>query len=71
MPTVPELNAGYDALHKKMGELIEQLLPSAPFMFRGQIRDTAYRFLNGPDGRQTQLEGVRDVLEAAEKARAK
>ncbi len=71
MASVAEINAGFDALHKKIAEIIQTMLPEAPWMFRSQIATVADKYLNGPDGRRLQLEGVEDVLGAAEKVRAK
>jgi len=70
MATVPELNAGYDALRKNITRLVGQFVPMVPFMFRGTAQEKVDAYLKSADARREILEAAKDTLEAAEKARA-
>lgn len=64
MATVDEMNAGFDALNVDIHHLVEHFVPR---FFQGQF----VSHIESADGRNSILDGVKRVLEAAEKVRAK
>ncbi len=64
MPTIDEINAGFDAIEIDVHQLIEQFVP--PFFM-----NQALEKLNSQQGREIIVDGVRKALIAAEKVRAK
>lgn len=71
MPTVPELNAAYDALRRNMTALVRQFIPLVPFMFQATAQEKVDAYLRSPDSRRQILQAASEALEAAEKARPK
>jgi len=71
MPTVDELNAGFNVANTKINTWIQTLLPDHTIPFVGNLRQIAADKLNSAQGRQFLLDEVRGVLVAAEDVRSK
>lgn len=71
MPTIKELNAGFDVANKKINGWIDTLLPDHTIPFVGNIHSIAHEKLASQQGRNFLLDEVRGILEAAEAERAK
>lgn len=63
MASTKEVNAAFDVIHSKLVHLINEKL-SWP------VHDKALAFIESADGRKALVDGIREGLEAAEKARA-
>ncbi len=70
-PSTDELNAGFDALQGVARNVVAQLIPHIPFMFRDTAQTKADEYLRSPEGRAAVLDGTKKILVAAEKARTK
>jgi hypothetical protein len=70
MPTVKELNAGFDAASDTLTKLINVLAPDVNFPFVGNPRQLALGFITCKQGRLIVLGEVKSILLAAEAARA-
>jgi hypothetical protein len=64
MPTVDEINAGFDALEPDLEKVLRAFVPSF-------FQSSAMQSLHSPQGRATVVDGVHRVLVAAEAVRAK
>lgn len=67
MASIAEINAGFDIMKAQIQHLIG-VLPSIPFV---DLRSMANQKLESPEGTHGLIKGVTDILEAAEKVRAK
>ena len=67
MPTIKELNAGFDAAVPVLRNLIDTLLPDMTFPVNPKA--LAKQWLASPAGRKAVLDEVKKVLAAAEAAR--
>lgn len=67
MASTAEINAGFDIMKAQIQHLIGTM-PSIPFV---DLRRMATDKLNSPEGTKGLVKGVTDILEAAEKVRAK
>jgi hypothetical protein len=64
MPTIQEVNAGFDALEPDLEKVLRNFVPAF-------FQSSALQSLHSPQGRATVVDGVRRVLAAAEAVRAK
>lgn len=71
MPSVDELNAGFDVANDKVHGYIAKLLPDQTIPFVGNLRQIASQKLESPEGRQFLLDEVKAIALAMEAVRAK
>jgi len=71
MPTVDELNAGFDVAKQSLTKLVNSLVPDHDIPFVGNLRLIALVKLQSKEARPVILNEVKQILVAAESARNK